>query len=212
MRKNERNAMSKAKELFIKCLPMLIVLVSTGLFALAVKLVIGYFYAPADTVYYKQYGEDSFAVVHCSQKPSNYYYIYDGDYEFDAEKYDNAANKHNSAHLQDKPLAYFILNETALNIENTTVKKVLEGNGLTVYQFGEFILYKLEGEYGVFAPLRDYKESATSRKNDLYVVRRLLKDDNYLNFDLPEWEKQEKFLERLEKLEWHLDTQYAEDN
>lgn len=204
--------MSKAKELFLKCLPMLIVLVSTGLFALAVKLVIGYFYAPSDTIYIKQYGEETYTVVHCSQKPSNYYYIYDSDYTFDEERYDNAAAKHNNAHQNDRPLAYFILNETALNMENTTVKKILDGNGLKVYQLGEFILYKLEGEYGVFAPLRDFKESATSRKNDLYVVRQLLKNDAYKAFDLPEWEKEEDFFARLEKLEWHLDTEYVEDN
>ena len=78
-------------------------------------------------------------------------------------------------------------------------------------QFGEFVLYRLEGQYGVFAPLREYKESATSRKNDLYVVRQLLKDDNYKEFDLPEWESEKELVEQLEKIEWYLDNEYNED-
>lgn len=204
--------MSKAKELFLKCLPMLIVVVSTGIFALAIKLVIGHFYAPKDTVYKKQYGEESFTVVHCYQTPQNYYYIYDGDFVFNEEDYDNVASEHDDAHQQARPLAYFILNEPELNMENTTVKTVMDGNGLRVIQFGEFMLYKLEGQFGVFAPLREYKESTTSRKNDLYVVRQLMKNDNYLNFDLPEWESEEEFLAQLEKIEWYLDTEYVEDN
>ncbi len=204
--------MSKAKELFLKCLPMLIVIVSTGIFALAVKLVIGHFYAPSDTVYKKTYGEESFTVVHCKQTSENYYYVYDGDFVYVPEDYDNAAGEHDRAHWNGEPIVYFILNETALNMDTTVVKTVMNGNGLTVVQFGEFMLYRLEGQYGVFAPLRDYKESATSRKNDLYVVRQLMKNDNYLNFDLPTWETEEGFLERLEKIEWYLDTEYIEDN
>ena len=39
------------------------------------------------------------------------------------------------------------------DMETTTVKLLAEGNALKVYQFGEFILYRLEGQYGVFAPL-----------------------------------------------------------
>ena len=203
--------MSKAKELFIKCLPMLIVLVSTGLFMLGIKLLIGFFYAPEDTVYNKTYGEDKFTVVHCKQSGENYYYIYEGELKFDPEKYDNAAGEHDNAHRSDKPAAYFILNETALNMDTTVVKTVLKGNGLYVVQFGEFILYRLEGEYGVFAPLREYKQSVTSRKNDLYVVRQLLKNDSYKNFDLPTWETEEDFLAQLEKIEWYLANEYDED-
>ena len=71
--------MSKFKELFMKCLPMLIVLVSTGIFIFAIKLVIGFFYEPKDTVYTKEYGEEKFTVVQCYQNPSSHYYVYDGD-------------------------------------------------------------------------------------------------------------------------------------
>ena len=74
------------------------------------------------------------------------------------------------------------------------------------------MIYKLEGEYGVFAPLRDYGESTTKRKNDLYVVRQLLKNDRWKEFVLPDWESSDEFHEKLEKLEWHLDTEYNEDN
>ena len=83
-------------------------------------------------------------------------------------------------------------------------------NALKVYQFGEFILYRLEGQYGVFAPLRDYTESATSRKNDLYVVRQLLKNDAWKGFVMP-YETVDNFQTILERLEWHLDTEYVED-
>ena len=203
--------MSKAKELFLKCLPMLIVLVSTGIFALLIKWVIGIFYAPNDTVYDKEYGEYEFKVAQCYQNPSSYYYVYGGDFIYDDEKYDNVAGEHNNAHLRAEPIAYFVLNEPALNMENTTVKYIMQGNGLTAVQFGEFVLYRLEGQYGVFAPLREYKESATSRKNDLYVVRQLLKDDNYKEFDLPEWESEKELVEQLEKIEWYLDNEYNED-
>ncbi|MDE6030626.1 MAG: hypothetical protein K2G32_03295 [Oscillospiraceae bacterium] len=203
--------MSKAKELFLKCLPMLIVLVSTGIFALLIKLAIGIFYAPKDTVYDKEYGEDGFTVVQCYQNPSSYYYVYGEDFSYDEEKYDNVAGEHNNAHLRAEPIAYFVLNEPALNMDNTTVKYIMQGNGLTAVQFGEFVLYRLEGQYGVFAPLRDYKESTTSRKNDLYVVRQLLKNDYYKGFDLPEWESEEEFVGQLEKIEWNLDNEYGED-
>ncbi len=204
--------MSKAKELFLKCLPMLIVLVSTGIFALGIKWVIGIFYAPKDTVYQKTYGEESYSVVQCAQNSQSYYFVYDGDFKYNEEDYDNVAGEHNDAHFAEKPLVYFVLNETPLDMEKTTVKLLIDGNGLYAVQFGEFVLYKLEGEYGVFAPLREYKESVTKRKNDLYVVRQLLKNDNYKRFDLPEWEPVDEFLEQLEKIEWYLDTEYVEDN
>ena len=200
--------MSKFKAAFLKCLPMLIVIACVGLFALGVKWIAGTFYAPKDTVYEK----DGFQIVHCYQTPSSYYYIYPSDFVFTQSEYDNVGGEHEDAHFIHDPLAYFILNETALNIENTTVKQLTDGNGLTAFQFGEFVLYKLEGQFGVFAPLRDYEESATSRKNDLYVVRQLMKNDVYKGFELPDWETEEGFLARLEKIEWFLDTEYIEDN
>ena len=42
-------------------------------------------------------------------------------------------------------------------------------------------------------------------------ARQLMKDDRYKAFDLPEWETQQGFYDRLEKIEWYLDTEY-EDN
>ena len=63
----------------------------------------------------------------------------------------------------------------------------------------------------MFAPLRNYEESTTSRKNDLYVIRQLLKNDRYKQFELPEDISEAKFLEMLEKIEWYLDTEYEED-
>ena len=205
------NFKEKFKDGFLKCLPLLIVLTSIGVFTLAVKWIAGTFYAPSDTVYEKVYGDEALVVVHCYQAPSSTYYVYEEGYVYDAEAHDNAANDHENAHLQGDPLVYFILNETALDMENTTVKTVYKGNGLHVVQLGEFALYRLEGQYGVFAPLREYDESATSRKNDLYVVRQLMKDDRWRNFDLPDYETEQGFYERLEKIEWYLDTEY-EDN
>ena len=65
----------------------------------------------------------------------------------------------------------------------------------------------------MFAPLRDYKESTTSRKNDLYVVRQLMKTESYKFFELPvdSEETEQDFLKRLEKIEWYLDAEYNED-
>lgn len=204
--------MSKVKEIFLKLLPMLIVLVSTGIFIFAIKLVIGIFYDPKDTIYEKTYGDEKYVVVQCYQNPSSHYYVLSGDFVYNEENYKSVASEHDRAHLKDNPIAIFTLNETPLNMENTTVKKLFEGNGLIALQFGEFVIYRLEGEYGVFAPLREFKESATKRKNDLYVVRQLLKDERYKNFDLPSWETEKDFLKNLEKIEWHLDTEYVEDN
>ncbi len=202
----------KAKSAFLKCLPMLIVLVSTGIFIFAIKFVNGIFYEPKDTVYTKEYGEEKFTVVHCYQNPASHYYLMPGDFEFDESKYKKVASEHDRIHVADKPLAIFTLNETALNMDNTTVKTLLNKTGLNVYQFGEFIIYKLEGEYGVCAPLRDFKESTTNRKNDLYVVRQLLKNDNWKAFDLPDWESEDEFLDKLERLEHYLDNEYDEDH
>lgn len=203
--------MSKFKQGLIKCLPLLIVLVSTGIFIFAIKLVIGIFYEPKDTVYYKENGEEKFVVIQCYQNPSSHYYVLPGDFVYDETKYTNVASEHDNVHLRDKPLAIFTLNETPVVMEKTVVKTLFKGNGLNVYQFGEFVLYRLEGEYGVMAPLREYKESATKRKNDLYVVRQLMKDERYKSFELPTWETEEDFIKNLEKIEWYLDAEYNED-
>lgn len=191
---------------------MLIVLVSTGIFIFAVKFVIGIFYEPKDTVYQKEYGDERFTVIQCYQNPASHYYLLPADFEFDESRYKKVASEHDKIHYSDNPLAIFTLNETPLDMDNTTVKTLLNKTGLNVYQFGEFVIYKLEGEYGVFAPLRDYKESTTKRKNDLYVVRQLLKNDNWKSFDLPSWETEDEFLDKLERLEHYLDSEYDEDH
>lgn len=202
----------KFKGYFLKCLPMLIVLVSTGVFMFAIKLVIGIFYAPKDTVYVKEYGGEKYTVIQCYQTPASHYYLLPGSFSYDESRYDNVASAHDKIHLADEPLAIFTLNETPLDMDSTTVKSLFSGNGVYAYQFGEFIIYRLEGEYGVFAPLREYKKSATNRKNDLYVIRQLIKDDRWKNFDLPSWEKSDEFLDKLEEIEWYLDAEYNEDN
>ena len=205
------SGMPKWKAAFLKCLPMIIVLVCTGLFMWGIKVVIGIFYAPHDEVFIKENGDEKYVVVQCTQTPSSYFYVYNEDFVYNEAEYDNVAGEHDDAHLHKIPEVYFVLNETAPDMKTTTVKLLLEGNGLKVFQFGEFILYRLEGQYGVFAPLREYTESATSRKNDLYVVRQLLKDDAYQKFE-PPYELDESFQSILERLEWHLDTEYVEDN
>lgn len=205
------SGMPKWKAAFLKCLPMIIVLVCTGLFMWGIKAVIGIFYAPHDEVFTKENGDEKYVVVKCFQNPSSYFYVYGEDFVFNEADYDNVAGEHNDAHLHKIPEVYFVLNETAPDMETVTVKLLLEGNGLKVFQFGEFILYRLEGQYGVFAPLREYKDSATSRKNDLYVVRQLMKDNAYEKFE-PPYELDESFFSILERLEWHLDTEYIEDN
>ena len=191
---------------------MLIVLVSTGIFIFAVKFVIGIFYEPKDTVYQKEYGDERFTVIQCYQNPASHYYLLPADFEFDESRYKKVASEHDKIHYSDNPLAIFTLNETPLDMDNTTVKTLLNKTGLNVYQFGEFVIYKLEGEYGVFAPLRDYKESTTKRKNDLYVIRQLLKNDNWKSFDLPSWETEDEFLDKLERLEHYLDSEYVVDH
>lgn len=208
----EYTGMSKGKAVFLKLLPMLIVLVCTGLFMWGIKFVIGIFYKPHDEVFTKTDGDVTYTIVQCTQTPSTYFYVYNSDsFTFNEKEYDNVAGEHNDAHLHKLPEVYFVLNETAPDMETVTVKQIAEGNGLNVFQFGEFILYKLEGQYGVFAPLRDYTDSATSRKNDLYVVRQLMKNEAWKKFEMP-YRTEESFLGILEKLEWHLDTQYIEDN
>ena len=203
--------MSKGKAAFLKILPMLIVLVCTGLFMWGIKFVIGIFYAPHDEVFTKRDGDITYTIVKCYQNPSSYFYVYNSEeFTFNEADYDSVAGEHNDAHLLKVPEVYFVLNESAPDMETTTVKLLSEGNALKVYQFGEFILYRLEGQYGVFAPLRDYTESATSRKNDLYVVRQLLKNDAWKGFVMP-YETVDNFQTILERLEWHLDTEYVED-
>lgn len=203
----EYEGMSKGKESFLKALPLIITLACVGLFALGVKWVAGMFYKPVDTLYEK----NGFQIVHCYQNPQNTYYIYGEGFVFSEADYENVGNEHEDEHFSHVPLAYFILNESELDIEETAVKVLHEGNGVYVMQFGEFVLYRLEGQYGVFAPLRNYEESATKRKNDLYIIRQLLKNDRYKQFELPEDISTEQFLEMLEKIEWHLDHEYAED-
>ena len=186
---------------------------------------IGIFYAPHDEVFTKRDGDVTYTIVKCYQNPSSYFYVYNSEeFTFNEADYDNVAGEHNDAHLLKVPEVYFVLNESAPDMETTTVKLLAEGNALKVYQFGEFILYRLEGQYGVFAPLRDYTESATSRKNDLvlvhvngctrkndlYVVRQLLKNDAWKGFVMP-YETVDNFQTILERLEWHLDTEYVED-
>lgn len=200
----------KIKNAFLKCLPMLIVLVSTGLFMFAIKLVIGIFYEPKDTVYVKEYDGEKFTVIQCYQTPASHYYLLPGDFSYDQSKYKKVASEHDRVHMTEEPLAIFTLNETPLNMDNTIVKTLFTGNGLNAYQFGEFVIYRLEGEYGVFAPLREYKESATKRKNDLYVIRQMMKNDRWKEFDLPTWETGEEFYEKLEHIEWYLDAEYED--
>lgn len=208
---NEYEGMPKWKASFLKVLPLLITLACVGLFAWGIKTVIGIFYAPGDTVYQREIDGEKFTIVQCYQNPSSHFYIYDSGFTYEEEKYDNVAGEHDDAHFAAYPLVYFILNESAPDVNTVAFTKLIDSNGLYAMQFDEFVLYRLEGQYGVFAPLRDYKESATSRKNDLYVIRQLMKNDRYLAFDLPDGTTQEQFLAMLEKIEWHLDTEYIED-
>lgn len=206
----EYEGMSKGKEAFLKALPLIITLACVGLFALGVKWVVGVFAPTVDTLHEK----NGFQIVHCSQKLTkfpNTYYIYDEEFVFAESDYEDTGNDHKDAHFAHVPLTY-LMSTSELDLEKTAVKTLHEGNGVYVMQFGEFVLYKLEGQHGVFAPLRDYEESTTSRKNDLYVIRQLLKNDRYKQFELPESINEGQFLEMLEKIEWHLDTQYVEDN
>ena len=200
----------KVKRAFLKCLPMLIVLVSTGIFIFAVKFVVGIFYEPKDTVYRTECGGERFTVIQCAQSSSSSFYLLPADFEFDEKRYSKAASEHDKIHYSDKPLAIFTLNEAPPDVDVITVKTLISGTGLRAYQFGEFVIYDLEGEYGVFAPLRNYSEASTKRKNDLYVIRQLLKKDRWQEFDLPSWESEEDFLENLEEIEWYLDAEYED--
>lgn len=200
----------KVKRAFLKCLPMLIVLVSTVIFIFAIKLVVGIFYEPKDTVYRTECNGERFTVIRCGQSSSTSFYLLPADFEFDEKRYSKAASEHDRIHYSDKPLAIFTLNEASPDVDSITVKTLVSSTGLRVYQFGEFVIYNLEGEYGVFAPLRNYSEASTNRKNDIYVIRQLLKKERWKEFDLPSWESEEDFLENLEEIEWHLDAEYED--
>lgn len=200
----------KVRLAFLKCLPMLIVLVSTGIFIFAIKFVVAIFYEPKDAVYRTEYGDERFTVIKCTQSSSSSFYLLPADFEFNEKRYDKAASEHDKIHYSDKPLAIFTLNETPPDMDGVTVKTLISSTGLMAYQFGEFVIYKLEGEYGVFAPLRNYSEASTNRKNDLYVVRQLLKKDRWQEFDLPSWESADEFLDNLGEIEWYLDAEYED--
>lgn len=167
----------KFKELFLKCLPMLIVLVSTGIFIFAIKFVIGLFYAPKDTVYVKDNGAEKFTVIQCYQNPSSHYYLLPGDFQYDETKYKDVASEHDKIHMRDEPLAIFTLNETPLDIENSTIKTLFTGNGVNAYQFGEFIIYKLEGQYGIipyFVGSAAYPADFFDDFKAVYIARAIL--------------------------------------
>lgn len=200
----------KVKSAFLKCLPMLIVLVSTGIFIFAIKLVVGFFYEPKDTAYKTEFDGERFTVIQCTQSSTTSFYLLPADFEFKSERYSKAASEHDRIHYSDEPLAIFTLNEPPPDVNGITVKTLISSTGLRVYQFGEFVIFNLEGEYGVFAPLRNYSEASTKRKNDLYVIRQLLKKDRWQEFDLPDWESEEDFLKNLEEIEWYLDSEYED--
>ena len=75
----EYTGMSKGKAAFLKILPMLIVLVCTGLFMWGIKFVIGIFYAPHDEVFTKRDGDVTYTIVKCYQNPSSYFYVYNSE-------------------------------------------------------------------------------------------------------------------------------------
>lgn len=208
----EYEGMSKGKAAFIKCLPMLITLICVGLFAWGVKWVAGKFYAPEDTHFTRTAGETQLSIVWCEQQSANTYYVYDEGFTFSETEFDNVGAEHTDAHHKHEPLVFFTLNEDPLDVEKMHFNLLVDGNGLYAMQIDEFVVYRLEGQYGVFAPLREFRESATSHKNDLYVVRQLLKKKQYRNYVLPETVTEEQFTDILEKLEWQLDTKYAEDD
>lgn len=110
----EYTGMSKGKAAFLKILPMLIVLVCTGLFMWGIKFVIGIFYAPHDEVFTKRDGDVTYTIVKCYQNPSSYFYVYNSEeFTFNEADYDNVAGEHNDAHLLKVPEVYFVLNESA---------------------------------------------------------------------------------------------------
>ena len=112
--------MPRARAAFLKILPMLIVLACTGLFMWGIKAVIGVFYAPHDEVYYRTVGENEYTIVKCFQNPSSYFYIYNSDaFVYNEKDYENVAGEHNDAHLTKVPEVYFVLNETAPDVETT---------------------------------------------------------------------------------------------
>ena len=207
----EYEGMSEGKKALIRALPLIITLVCVGLFAVGIKWVAGIFYAPHDSVVSREADGRELSIVNCGQRSSNTYYVYGEDYSFSAEELDNVGSEHTDAHHRIKPLVYFTLNEDPLDTQSMDFGVLIDSNGLFAMQIDEFVVYRLEGEYGVFAPLREFKQSATSRRNDLYVVKQLIKNDRYKGFRLPENITHDKLLSLLEKLEWQLDSEYTED-
>lgn len=197
----EYTGMPKWKAAFLKCLPLIIVLVCTGLFMWGIKAVIGIFYAPHDEVFVKENGNEKYVVVQCTTGQKNEYFLYDGDFEYNESEYDNVANEHREAHIFHVPLAGIELPSGSVDVENSTVKLLVEGNGVKAYQFGEFIIYKLDGEYGSFAPLREYSEAIiTKYKNrDKLVISQILKKEAWKDFEMP-YRRDENFEKILDDL------------
>lgn len=197
----EYTGMSKGKAAFLKILPMLIVLVCTGLFMWGIKFVIGIFYAPHDEVFTKESGTEKYVVVQCTTGQKNEYYLYDSTFVYNEEDYNNVAGEHEKAHTAHIPLAGITLPSGSVDVENAAVKLLTEGNGVTAYQFGEFIIYRLEGEYGSFAPLREYSEAIITKNKDKdkLVIRQILKNEAWKDFEMP-YRKDESFERILDDL------------
>lgn len=192
------------KNIFIKALPILIIVASVGIFTLVFKLVMNTFFRPVDTFAITEYQNERFSVVSCKQSSQITYYIYNENYVFDEEKYNNAGSEHDKVHTEVMPLVYITLKDSGIDLDNTVVKTIINGNGLECYQFDEFILYKLEGNYGILAPLMELSATASSAKNDLYVLERLMENDNYKNYTLNDAMTYENLLEKLKKMEWNF--------
>lgn len=206
----EGEGMSKPKAALIQVLPLLITLVCVGLFAWGIKIVAEKFYAPEDSCVSRTVNGEELSIVWCEQQGSNTYYLYGEEFAFSAAEYENVGAEHTEAHHKHEPRVFFTLNEDPLKLSEMPLAVLIDGNGLYAIQIDEFIVYRLEGQYGVLAPMREFKQSATLRKNDLYVVKQLIKNDRYKGYLLPEGTTAEEFRATLEKLEWQLDTEYAE--
>lgn len=196
----EYTGMSKGKAAFLKILPMLIVLVCTGLFMWGIKFVIGIFYAPQDEVFTVENGTEKYVVVQCTTDKVEYY-LYDGDFVYNKEDYNNVAGDHEKAHTAHVPLAGFYLPSGSVDVENSTIKLLTKGNGITAYQFDEYIIYRQEGAYGAFAPLREYSEAIITKNKDKdkLVIRQILKNEAWKDFEMP-YRKDESFERILDDL------------
>ena len=197
----EYSGMSRGKAAFIKLLPMLIVLASTGLFMWGIKFVIGIFYAPHDEVFAKEYGSEKYTVVQCTTGQKNEYFLYDSGFVYNEADYNNVADEHEKAHTAYAPLAGITLPNGSVDVETAVVRKLVEGNGVTAYQFGEFIIYRQEGQYGSLAPLRDYSEAIITKNKDKdkLVIRQILKTGAWEYFEMP-YRKDESFEKILDDL------------